>query len=327
MKAIVTGSSGFVGSTLCETLLNLGWDVLGIDNHSNYYPTQLKELRLNKLLLHRNFRFLEFDIVDFSELNELVGKFNPDSVFHFAAQAGVRIPATELQKYVSSNLVGFSSVLQASVLNGITNFVYASSSSVYGDSAKTPYSETELILKPNSFYGATKLANEILVSSLTPGTATRARGLRLFTVYGPQGRPDMAYYKIIKCLLKDEVFDLYGDGQVSRDLTYVADVAANIITLDEELRSHDPGFHDLVNMGGGNPISMLKLIQICELICNSKLSINFLEKSKLDSLKTNSDTSYLKSLVSSVEFTPHEKGLEETVKWSKMSIHSPWLGT
>lgn len=325
MKAIVTGSSGFIGSILCEALLNLGWDVLGLDNHSNYYSTKLKQTRLNKLLPHRNFRFLKFDITHSSELNGLFAKFKPDSVFHLAAQAGVRIPAAELQKYVSSNLVGFSSVLQATVLNEVKNFVYASSSSVYGDSTQIPYSEAELLLKPNSFYGATKLTNEILASSLIPGTATRARALRLFTVYGPQGRPDMAYYKIIKCLLKGEVFDLYGDGQVSRDLTYVRDVVSNIILLERELVNHDVGFYDVVNMGGGNPITMLKLIETCEEICNLKLSINFLEKSKLDSLVTNSNSSYLKSLIGKIQFTSHEEGLNETVKWSKEEIHTPWF--
>jgi UDP-glucuronate 4-epimerase len=167
-----------------------------------------------------------------------------------------------LQKYVISNLQGFACVLQATVLNEVPNFLFASSSSVYGDKAKIPYSENELNLNTNSFYGATTLSNETLSRSLIPGSNTRARGMRFFTVYGPEGRPDMAYFRIVSSLLEGTEFELFGDGSIERDFTFIDDCTRMIQLLESDLQGKSVGYSDIVNIGGGHPISMNKLIEI-----------------------------------------------------------------
>lgn len=317
MRAIVTGSSGFIGSALTELLLNSGWNVLGIDSHSDYYSTDLKERRLERLQKYENFEFCKIDVSDFPQINQAIKDFNPLSVFHLAAQAGVRIPTSELQKYVVSNLQGFSSVLQATVLNKVPNFLFASSSSVYGDEAKIPYSENEIKLNPNSFYGATKLSNEILTRSMIPGSNTRARGMRFFTVYGPEGRPDMAYFRIISSLLEGTEFELFGDGSIERDFTYVDDCTKMIQLLEKDLQSKSVGFFDIVNVGGGHPISMIKLIEITSNYIGKTFTFKKGVPNAKDAKQTMANAEYLVSLVKNKPSTPIDEGMAKTVDWAK----------
>ncbi len=317
MRAIVTGSSGFIGSALTELLLNSGWNVLGIDSHSDYYSTNLKERRLERLQKYENFEFCKIDVSAFPQINQAIKDFNPWSIFHLAAQAGVRIPTSELQKYVVSNLQGFASVLQATILNEVPNFLFASSSSVYGDEAKIPYSEDEIKLNPNSFYGATKLSNEILTRSLIPGSNTRARGMRFFTVYGPEGRPDMAYFRIISSLLEGSEFELFGDGSIERDFTYVDDCTKMIQLLERDLQSKSVGLFDIVNVGGGHPISMNKLIEITSNYIGKTFTFKKGVPNAKDAKQTMANADYLVSLVKNKPSTPIEEGIAKTVDWAK----------
>ena len=197
MKYLVTGAAGFIGSHLCHKLTTEGNAVIAIDNFSDYYDVNLKKLRVEKLLTPLQLKVLSVDISDKNSIDELIVNSKPEVVINLAAQAGVRLPTDQIHKYVNSNLVGFSNVLQSTVSNKIPYFLYASSSSVYGDQAAIPYTESEQKLHPNSFYGATKLANELLTPTLIKNSATIVRGLRFFTVYGPWGRPDMAYFRMI----------------------------------------------------------------------------------------------------------------------------------
>ncbi len=318
MRALVTGSSGFIGSALTELLLNSGWNVLGIDSHSDYYSTDLKERRLGRLQKYENFEFCKVDVSDFPQINQAIKDFNPLSIFHLAAQAGVRIPTHDLQKYVSSNLQGFASVLQATVLNEVPNFLFASSSSVYGDEAKIPFSENELNLNPNSFYGATKLSNEILSRSLIPGTNTRARGMRFFTVYGPEGRPDMAYFRIVSSLLAGTEFELFGDGSIERDFTFIDDCTKMIQLLERDLHNKPLGYFDIVNIGGGHPISMNMLIEITSNYIGKSFSYKNGDPNAKDAKRTMADAAYLVSLVENKPSTPIDEGIAKTVDWAKL---------
>jgi UDP-glucuronate 4-epimerase len=324
VKALVTGASGFIGYSLSKALLRQGWEVWGLDSHSDYYSVQIKEVRRDELLRESLYRFSKVDIADIQNLNKILLEFRPDSVFHFAAQAGVRIPVAHLDRYAHSNLNGFSAVLQSTIMNEIPNFIYASSSSVYGSQAKVPYSESELYLLPNSFYGATKLANEILVKSIVQNTATKARGIRLFSVYGPKGRPDMAYYRIIFSILKNEHFKLYGDGEIKRDFTFINDVVDIVTKLDEDLLNRACGFNDIVNIGGGNPISINDLIRECSDYLGKKLKIDSYPADESDSKVTNASFDYVYSLVGSYPSTKVSEGLAETIQWAKESDQELW---
>lgn len=328
MRAIVTGSSGFIGSALSERLLKSGWAVLGIDSHTDYYSTELKYRRLEKLRAHPNFEFIQLDVGDSTQMDKVIREFLPESIFHLAAQAGVRIPTVELQKYVRSNLIGFASTLQAAVINRVPNFLFASSSSVYGDIAKIPYSESELHLHPNSFYGATKLSNEILAKSLIPGSSTNARGMRFFTVYGPEGRPDMAYFRIISSLLEGPEFELFGDGSIERDFTFIDDCTKMIQLLEEELKVRTQGYFDIVNIGGGHPVSMNGLIEITSKRVGKPLSFKAGEANTKDAKRTMANAEYLISLVKEKPSTSIVEGIEKTVDWAnsiKPGLLSRWV--
>jgi len=317
MRVIVTGSSGFIGFHLSKLLLNSGYDVLGIDSHSDYYSPELKSLRMISLSKSQQFRFLKLDLSNFEEINEVVKQVKPDSIFHLAAQAGVRIPVSETIKYVQSNLVGFNAILQAAVLNKVPKFLYASSSSVYGNSASLPYTESERNLDPNSFYGATKVSNEFLASALVKNSLTKARGMRFFTVYGPFGRPDMAYFRIIASLINGTKFELFGDGSVERDFTYIEDCVEMIQLLGEELSEHESGFSDVVNIGGGQPVSIRKLIDIASNLLNSEINLSQHAPNPKDVFKTMADSSRLIDLIGVKPERKFEDGLERTVQWAK----------
>lgn len=320
MRVIVTGSSGFIGFHLSRLLLNSGYEVLGIDSHSNYYSTDLKTLRMRSLDVSQQFRFLKLDLSNFEAVNETVKQFNPDSIYHLAAQAGVRIPVSETIKYVQSNLVGFSAILQAAVLNKVPKFLYASSSSVYGDSASLPYTESEGILNPNSFYGATKVSNEFLANALVKNSFTKARGLRFFTVYGPFGRPDMAYFRIIASLINGTKFELYGDGSVERDFTYIDDCVNMIRLLEDELSNHESGFSDVVNIGGGQPVSIRRLIEIASNLLNSEINLSQHAANPKDVFRTMADSTRLIELIGVKPERKLEDGIEKTIQWARVAV-------
>jgi len=319
MNVLVTGAAGFIGSHLCQSLTTEGNKVIAIDNFSNYYDVNLKKLRVENLLTPLKIKVLNFDISDLSAINKLITTSKPEVVINLAAQAGVRLPTDQMHKYVDSNLVGFSNVLQSTVSNKIPYFLYASSSSVYGDQASIPYTESEKNLHPNSFYGATKLANELLAPTLIKNSSTIARGLRFFTVYGPWGRPDMAYFRMIANVVSGSEFNFFGDGSVERDFTYIDDAVHSVIELSKELEKKKPGYSDVVNLGGGKPLSMNYLLEKINEISKAEVKFNRLSSNSNDAKKTMSDSSYIQSLIGSKPETKLEDGINKTYQWALQS--------
>jgi len=317
MKYLVTGAAGFIGSHLCQRLVTEGNEVIAIDNFSNYYDVSLKKLRVEKLLTPLQLKVLSVDISDKSAIDGLFASSKPEVVINLAAQAGVRLPTDQIHKYVNSNLVGFSNVLESTVSHKIPYFLYASSSSVYGDQASIPYTESEQNLHPNSFYGATKLANELLTPTLIKNSSTTARGLRFFTVYGPWGRPDMAYFRMIANVLSGSEFTLFGDGSVQRDFTYIDDVINLVNLLSKELIGRNSGFFDVVNLGGGKPTSILNLVQIINNLSGKSVKLTQSIRDIKDVMLTKSDWTYLNSLTNSQPNTRIENGIMNTINWAK----------
>jgi UDP-glucuronate 4-epimerase len=321
----VTGAAGFIGSHLCRELSLQANEVIAIDNLSDYYDTSLKKARIKNLLDSKGISFSELDICNRSALNALIKESRPDVVVNLAAQAGVRLPLSQVYKYVENNLVGFSNVLQSTVSNKVPYFLYASSSSVYGDQAAIPYAESEKNLHPNSFYGATKLANELLTPTLIKNSATIARGLRFFTVYGPWGRPDMAYFRMIANIISGSEFNFFGDGSVERDFTYIDDAVNSVIELSKELEKRKPGYSDVVNLGGGRPLSMNYLLDNINKISKAEVKFNRQSSNSNDAKKTMSDSKYIQSLIGSKPETKLKDGINKTYQWALQSDISAQL--
>jgi UDP-glucuronate 4-epimerase len=316
MQYLITGAAGFIGSFLCHKLAKEGNKIIAIDNFSSYYDVGLKNTRVKELLNPLNIDVINLDVTDALKFDDLVSKSKPDVVINLAAQAGVRLPVNETDKYVNSNLVGFSNVLRSTVNNKVPFFLYASSSSVYGDKAAIPYIESEQNLHPTSFYGATKLANELLTPTLIQNSSTTARGLRFFTVYGPWGRPDMAYFRMIANVISGAEFNFFGDGSVERDFTFIDDAVNSVMALSTELQKRKPGYSDVVNLGGGRPLSMNYLLKTVSSISKNEVKFNRLNSNINDAMKTMSDSKYIESLIGSKPSTKLEDGIAKTIEWA-----------
>lgn len=316
MRILVTGAAGFIGSALCEQLVLSDHEVTAVDNFSDYYDISLKHLRVKELLSPLNLVVLDLDICDQSKVKKVIASSRPEVVIHLAAQAGVRLGVSESYKYVDSNLVGFSNVLISTIENKVPKFLYASSSSVYGDKADIPYRESESNLQPNSFYGSTKLANELLTPTLVKNSETVARGLRFFTVYGPWGRPDMAYFRMIANVIAGTEFNFFGDGTIERDFTFIDDAVRSVINLTLEMEERKSGFSDVVNLGGGRPLSMNYLLEIVGSLTGKKVSFERFETNLNDARKTMSDSTYIQKLIGSKPSTKLEDGISITIDWA-----------
>ena len=331
MKVIVTGGLGFIGSSLTLELHKKGFEVAVVDSLSDYYSVDLKLSRRKYLLSDLSAEQLYlFDLTDLVAFNKLLEEFRPDVVVHLAGQPGVRLNIQDTFKYVDANLVGFSNVLQGVIEKKVPYFLYASSSSVYGNSKRLPYCESEEGLEPISFYGATKLCNEVLAKSLTRGSSTRTRGMRFFTVYGPWGRPDMAYFRLAASAMNGYEFQRYGDGSVKRDFTFIDDVVTAIFKLIENLQAQEPGFSDVVNLGGGNPHSLNDLISEIESLSSNKISRVDAPKSRGDVEVTVADNTYLESLAGVTSFVSLSEGVKVFYEWASQPEINPrlneWIG-
>jgi UDP-glucuronate 4-epimerase len=315
MRVLVTGAAGFIGSHLCARLSGLGHNVLGIDNFSDYYSLVLKHDRLNHFTRLSPFDFEEIDITNRADLHHSIQKFSPELVVHLAAQPGVRLTIQEYDRYIDSNLLGFGNVIKATLENQVPSFLYASSSSVYGDNATIPYIESEDGLKPISFYGATKLSNEIMAKSISSNVKTKIRGLRFFTVYGPWGRPDMAYFKIANALLNNEHFTMYGDGSILRDFTFIDDTVTSIGKLINQIHLATEEVNDVVNVGGGKPHSLFEMIETLESLTGKKLKLTVSDKVEGDVKKTISDTKLQLELTGFIPEISLEQGLSLFLRW------------
>jgi UDP-glucuronate 4-epimerase len=325
VKILITGAAGFVGSHLLKKLRDLGSDVYGADNFSTYYSVEYKFLRLKSLGISPDADVIKCDISDYGKLDQLISSIRPEYVIHLAAQAGVRLSLTNSSSYISANVAGFQNVIRSSVENGVKGIVYASSSSVYGDSTPTPYKETSISLRPKSLYGVTKLSNELFAEIQSKSSNLRFRGLRYFTVYGPWGRPDMAYFRIAAAALGQGKFTLFGDGTIKRDFTYIDDVVENTIALFRDLTRQDEKFNDIVNIGGSRPLEMNYLIDLISKRGSHQIDLARGEESKLDSRITMADKSYLKSILGELKFTDLEEGIKNFMKWASQEDIKPSL--
>lgn len=327
MKFLVTGAAGFIGFHLAKSLAAEDHQIVAVDDFNAYYSPDLKKLRSNHLLSKYNVQIHDFSLEDANALSKLIEKSSPDIVIHLAAQPGVRLKISEYHKYTSRNVISFSNILHATVDNEIPNFLYASSSSVYGNPQSKRFSESMSNLIPISYYGATKLAGEILAKSLVRDSNTRARGLRFFTAYGPWGRPDMAYFRLIASLISDFSFERFGDGNVQRDFTFISELIDISTLLAQELALHDKGFHDVVNIGGGNAVSLNMMIGEIENLLDKKVSIIRSPMNSNDVDFTSADTTYLESLIGKRPTVRIEQGLSEVINWSVGKEVRPFLGT
>ncbi|MDC0944658.1 NAD-dependent epimerase/dehydratase family protein, partial [Candidatus Pelagibacter sp.] len=311
-KILVTGCAGFVGSFLTKKLC-LKYEVMGIDNLNNYYDVKLKKERLTSLKKLKNFKFKKVCLTNFRLLNNLIKSYKPNIVIHLAAQAGVRFSLLKPDEYFSSNIKGFYNLLKCIKLCGVKKVLYASSSSVYGDSKKFPLKENMKTDNPQSLYASSKKINEILASTWSHLYNIQMIGLRFFSIYGPKGRPDMAYYLFSKKIFNKEKIKLFNYGKNYRDYTYIEDVVDSIYELmNVKLKNK----HEVFNIGNNTPISTIKLLKLLESNYKKKSIKKKIQQNKMEVLKTYASTVKLqKFLNKKTQFTKFEKGLKIFTDW------------
>ena len=311
MKIIITGACGFIGFHLSKKLLNLNHSILGIDSLNNYYDVSLKEKRLSKLVEFKKFKFSNFNLNEKEEIDQIFKDFKPNIVINLAAQVGVRYSEINPNAYIDSNILGFLNIVNLSLNYQIDKFIYASSSSVYGDNSKAPFKES-LSLNPISLYGKTKLSNELIAEEFSKLSPTQFVGLRFFTVYGPYGRPDMAYYKFSQKIKKGEKIMLFNKGNMSRDMTYIDDIV-NGITLSVNKKVFDKR-HEIFNLGNTEPISTIDLIKIIERRYDRKALISH-KSSENEVFITHADISKSKKVLGYKPVTNIVDGMYNFFEW------------
>jgi UDP-glucuronate 4-epimerase len=290
-KILVTGVAGFIGFHTARRLCRDGHQVIGIDNLNGYYSVELKQARLAQLTGIRNFQFQRMDLADKPALLELFAEHRFDQVVHLAAQAGVRYSIDSPDTYAQSNLVGFLNVLEACRAHVPAHLIYASSSSVYGLNDQLPYATSDSVERPMSFYAATKRANELMAHSYSHLYGIPTTGLRFFTVYGPWGRPDMALFKFTEAILNRRSIDIYNDGAMSRDFTYIDDIVESIARLIPLPPEAQTGARNKVyNIGFGSPVKLLDFVECIEDTLNIRAIKNFMPMQPGDVLNTWADT-------------------------------------
>ena len=296
MTVLVTGAAGFIGYHTAKRLVQQGQQVIGIDNLNDYYSVDLKRARLKQLSELPGFEFQLMDIVDKPALMALFKAHRFTEVIHLAAQAGVRYSLDNPDAYAQSNLLGFLNVLEACRFYQPVHLIYASSSSVYGANSELPYSVDNPVERPVSLYAATKRANELLASSYCHLYGLKASGLRFFTVYGPWGRPDMALFKFTQAILQGGPIDIYNNGQMARDFTYIDDIVEGIALLrcnPPAAAKEGEGVNKLFNIGRGKPIKLLDFVDCLEKALGIKAQYNFLPLQAGDVVSTWADVSAL----------------------------------
>ena len=277
MKYFVTGVAGFIGFNVVQRLCNAGHDVIGIDNINDYYEVSLKEARLDLLSKFKNFHFIKLDLADRAGIAELFAKEKFQRVIHLAAQAGVRYSLDNPMAYADSNMIGHLTILEGCRHTGVDHLIYASSSSVYGLNSKLPFSTADSVDHPVSLYAATKKANELMAHTYSHLYGIPTTGLRFFTVYGPWGRPDMALFKFTKAILGGKAIDVYNNGNLSRDFTYIDDIVEGIIRIADVVPKAQEGWtpetgspanssspYRVYNIGNGSPVKLLDFIEALE---------------------------------------------------------------
>lgn len=330
MRILVTGSAGFIGSHVSQALLKRGEKVIGIDNLNDYYDVSLKETRLQPLNTQYGFTDIRADLADRERIDEIFKEHRPHKVVHLAAQAGVRYSLQNPHAYADSNLVGMLNILEGCRNYEIEHLVYASSSSVYGANTKMPFSIHHNVDHPVSLYAATKKANELMAHSYSNLYKIPTTGLRFFTVYGPMGRPDMAYFSFTQKILKGEPIDVYNFGKCKRDFTYIDDIVEGVIrTLDNTAKPNPDWSGDapdasssyapyrIYNIGNNEPVELLRFIEVIEECLGIEAEKNLLPLQAGDVPATFADVS---DLVKDVGFKPStsiEDGIANFIGWYK----------
>jgi UDP-glucuronate 4-epimerase len=330
VKVLVTGAAGFIGMYVCQRLLARGDEVVGIDSLNDYYDVALKQARLARLEGQPGFRFVRLDIADSAALADLFASQHFSRVVHLAAQAGVRYSLQNPRAYAQSNLLGFVNVLEGCRQSAVEHLVYASSSSVYGGNAKMPFAESDAVDHPVSLYAATKKSNELMAHSYSHLFALPATGLRFFTVYGPWGRPDMAYWGFTEKILRGEAIDVFNHGQMLRDFTYIDDIVEGVIRVLDKPATPDPAFdpqqpdagsarvpHRLFNIGNSEPVQLLHFIGTLEAALGRAAVKRFLPMQDGDVPATYADTRRLAEWVGLPAKTSIEAGVARFVDWFK----------
>ncbi len=314
---LVTGSAGFIGYHLSKKLLDEGFAVVGIDNLNDYYDVQLKLDRLEQLKPYEDYNFFKIDISDKALLEKVFADVRPDIVVNLAAQAGVRYSITNPDAYISSNLVGFFNVLECCRHNMVEHLVYASSSSVYGSNKKVPYSVEDRVDNPVSLYAATKKSNELMAHAYSKLYGIPATGLRFFTVYGPFGRPDMAYFSFTNKILAGEAIKIFNNGDLYRDFTYIDDIIQGLMRIIPKppVENEDGVRYKVYNIGNNKPENLLHFVEILEKCIGRKANKEFLPMQQGDVYQTFADVSDLERDFGFKPDTSLEDGLTKFVKW------------
>ncbi len=331
-KILLTGAAGFIGSALAKKLLKNGETVIGIDNLNSYYDINLKKARLRQVEKEKqgNWIFYKADLHDKIHLQAIFESNSPQIIINMAAQAGVRYSLENPYTYIESNVLGFTNLLELAKTFEVENFIYASSSSVYGGNKNLPYSENQSVDHPVSLYAATKKANEVIAHSYSHLYKLPVTGLRLFTVYGPWGRPDMAPMIFARSILENKPIKIYNYGEMKRDFTYIDDVVESIFrccykkansdnNFDRKLPNPSTSFapFKIFNVGNSNPTNLKTFVEILESKLGKKAIKEYLPMQPGDVKETAANTRNLESWIGFREFTNIEHGLEIFAKWFK----------
>jgi UDP-glucuronate 4-epimerase len=327
---LVTGCAGFIGFHLTRRLLSEGHTVVGLDNLNDYYDVALKRARLDRLLWSEHFTFVKRALEDRDEIERLFGECDPQVVVHLAAQAGVRYSLDNPHAYIDSNLAGFTNILEACRRHQVEHLIYASSSSVYGANAKVPFSVHDSADHPVSLYAATKKANELMAHTYSHLYGLPTTGLRFFTVYGPWGRPDMAYYSFTRAMLAGEAIKVYNHGRMKRDFTYIDNVVEAVSRLVRRKAEPNPGWNGLdpdpgtsyapyriYNIGNNRPVELLYFIEVLEKLLGVRAKKEFLPLQPGDVLETYADIDDTERDIGFAPRTSIEEGLGRFVDWYK----------
>jgi UDP-glucuronate 4-epimerase len=324
---LVTGAAGFIGYFLSKRLLEQGCKVIGIDNINNYYDVNLKCKRLENLRPFDNFTFIKGDISDKDMIMSTFDEYNPNVVVNLAAQAGVRYSIENPDVYIQSNIIGFYNILEACRHNPVDHLVYASSSSVYGSNKKVPFEETDFVDHPVSLYAATKKSNELMAHTYSHLYKMQATGLRFFTVYGPMGRPDMAYFSFADKYFKGEPIKIFNNGDLEhdlyRDFTYIDDIVEGIVRLlnNPPLKTEDSAAHRVFNIGNNSPEKLMKFIGALEKAISNSLGREVEFEKIFEPIKpgdvpaTYASTDKLQEAVGFKPETSIEEGLQKFADW------------
>ncbi|SFU72851.1 NAD-dependent epimerase [Xenorhabdus koppenhoeferi] len=328
MKFLVTGSAGFIGFHVSQRLLNMGYEVVGIDNLNDYYDINLKQARLNLLLPFSNFKFEKLDLADRIAIPELFAKHQFQRVIHLGAQPGVRYSIQNPMAYIDANIIGHINILEGCRHNHVEHLLYASSSSVYGLNKKQPFSTDDSVDHPVSLYAATKKADELMSHSYSHLYQLPTTGLRFFTVYGPWGRPDMALFKFTKAMSEGKSIDVYNHGNMVRDFTYIDDIVESIIRLQDIIPASNKDWsvengqisassapYCIYNIGNGQPTKLGDFIEAIEVSLGIEAKKNFMEIQDGDVLSTCADSSALYNKIGFLPNTPVKEGVKRFIDW------------